>query len=102
MIQGRVVMREQYTQFISRIDDGSQLLSIHLPAEPSLMPFYIAVAYLMIAIMIGFVLLFWVRPTGATWKSCAWRPSALAATICRRVSSCPGVRTFATWRNASI
>ncbi|MET3456021.1 MULTISPECIES: ATP-binding protein [Pseudomonas] len=62
LIQGRVVMREQYTQFISRIDDGSQLLSIHLPAEPSLMPFYIAVAYLMIAIMIGFVLLFWVRP----------------------------------------
>lgn len=62
LAQGRVVMREQYTQFISRIDDGSQLLSIKLPAEPSLMPFYIAVAYLMIAIMIGFVLFFWVRP----------------------------------------
>jgi len=62
LAQGRVVMRDQYTQFISRIDDGSQLLSIKLPAEPSLMPFYIAVAYLMIAIMIGFVLLFWVRP----------------------------------------
>ncbi|EPJ90234.1 MULTISPECIES: ATP-binding protein [Pseudomonas] len=62
LAQGRVVMREQYTQFISRIDDGSQLLSIKLPAEPSLMTFYLAVAYLMIAIMIGFVLFFWVRP----------------------------------------
>ncbi|KQW09932.1 MULTISPECIES: ATP-binding protein [Pseudomonas] len=62
LAQGRVVMREQYTQFISRIDDGSQLLSIKLPAEPSLMPFYITVAYMMVAIMIGFVLFFWVRP----------------------------------------
>ncbi|SFG71832.1 ATP-binding protein [Pseudomonas sp. NFACC45] len=62
LAQGRLVMREQYTQFISRIDDGSQLLSIQLPAEPSLMPFYIVAAYLMVAIMIGFVLLFWVRP----------------------------------------
>ncbi|MCQ6254997.1 ATP-binding protein [Pseudomonas sp. Q11] len=62
LAQGLLVMRDQYTQFISRIDDGSQLLSIQLPAEPSLMPFYIAVAYLMIAIMIGFVLFFWVRP----------------------------------------
>ncbi|RDI05256.1 two-component system sensor kinase ParS [Pseudomonas fluorescens] len=60
--QGLLVMRDQYTQFISRIDDGSQLLSIKLPAEPSLMPFYITVAYIMIAIMIGFVLFFWVRP----------------------------------------
>ncbi|KIR17078.1 Sensor protein RstB [Pseudomonas fluorescens] len=60
--QGLLVMRDQYTQFISRIDDGSQLLSIKLPAEPSLMPFYITVAYMMIAIMIGFVLFFWVRP----------------------------------------
>ncbi|WP_420233189.1 ATP-binding protein [Pseudomonas sp. ABY48] len=62
LAQGLLVMRDQYTQFISRIDDGSQLLSIKLPAEPSLMPFYITVAYMMIAIMIGFVLFFWVRP----------------------------------------
>ncbi len=62
LAQGLLVIRDKYTQFISRIDDGSQLLSIKLPAEPSLMPFYIAAAYLMIAVMIGFVLLFWVRP----------------------------------------
>ena len=36
-------------QFISNIDGGSQLLSIKLPPEPSLMPFYIAVAYAMLA-----------------------------------------------------
>ncbi|WLI10174.1 MULTISPECIES: ATP-binding protein [Pseudomonas] len=62
LAQGLLVIRDQYTQFISRIDDGPQLLSISLPAEPSLMPFYIAAAYLMIAVMIGFVLFFWVRP----------------------------------------
>nr|BFE96371.1 hypothetical protein GCM10020185_69070 [Pseudomonas brassicacearum subsp. brassicacearum] len=101
--QGLLVMRDQYTQFISRIDDGSQLLSIKLPAEPSLMPFYITVAYMMIAIMIGFVLFFsGCDLTGATWRSCAWRPSALVATICRCVFSCPSVRTFATWPNISI
>ena len=62
LAQGLLVIRDKYTQFISRIDEGSQLLSIKLPAEPSLMPFYIAAAYLMIAVMIGFVLMFWVRP----------------------------------------
>lgn len=31
--QGLLVLRDKYTQFISRIDDGSQLLSIKLPAE---------------------------------------------------------------------
>ncbi|WP_447890710.1 ATP-binding protein [Pseudomonas hormoni] len=66
LAQGQLVLRDKYThkytQFISRIDDGSQLLSIKLPAEPSLMPFYIATAYLMIAVMNGLVLIFWVRP----------------------------------------
>jgi two-component system sensor kinase ParS len=62
LAQGMLVIRDKYTQFISRIDSGPQLLSIKLPAEPSLMPFYIAAAYLMIAVMIGFVLFFWVRP----------------------------------------
>ncbi|EJM17765.1 signal transduction histidine kinase [Pseudomonas sp. GM18] len=62
LAQGLLVIRDEYTQFISRIDDGPQLLSIKLPAEPSLMPFYIAAAYLMIAVMIGCVLFFWVRP----------------------------------------
>jgi len=51
LAQGLLVIREKYTQFISRIDDGSQLLSIMLPAEPSLMSFYIAAAYLMIAVI---------------------------------------------------
>lgn len=62
LAQGLLVIRDKYTQYISAIDGGSQLLSIRLPAEPSLMPFYIAGAYLMIAVLIGCVLFFWVRP----------------------------------------
>ncbi len=100
--QGLLVMRDQYTQFISRIDDGSQLLSIKLPAEPSLMPFYITVAYMMIAIMIGFVLFFWVRPH---WRDLEklrlaaerwWQRSVGAYSVVQ------AVRTFATWPNISI
>ncbi|MGF6110543.1 HAMP domain-containing protein [Pseudomonas sp. ADAK2] len=62
LANGLLVIREKYTQFISTIDGGSQLLSIKLPAEPSLMPFYISAAYLMLAVLIGIVLFFWVRP----------------------------------------
>jgi two-component system sensor kinase ParS len=62
LAQGLLVIRDKYTQYISAIDDGPQLLSIRLPAEPSLMPFYIVGAYLMIAVVIGIVLFFWVRP----------------------------------------
>lgn len=62
LAEGLLVIREKYTQFISSIDGGPQLLSIKLPAEPSLMPFYITAAYLMLAVLIGIVLFFWVRP----------------------------------------
>lgn len=62
LAEGKLVIRDKYTQFISSIDGGSQLSSIKLPAEPSLMPFYIAAAYLMLAGLIGIVLFFWVRP----------------------------------------
>jgi len=62
LAEGLLVIREKYTQFISSIDGGPQLLSIKLPAEPSLMPFYISAAYLMLAVLIGIVLFFWVRP----------------------------------------
>lgn len=62
LAEGKLVIRDEYTQFISSIDGGSQLLSIKLPAEPSLMPFYICAAYLMLAGLIGIVLFFWVRP----------------------------------------
>ncbi|MCU7248169.1 ATP-binding protein [Pseudomonas koreensis] len=62
LARGLLVIRDKYTQYIASIDGGPQLLSIKLPAEPSLMPFYIAGAYLMIAVMIGIVLFFWVRP----------------------------------------
>ncbi|QZP31967.1 ATP-binding protein [Pseudomonas sp. DR48] len=62
LAEGKLVIREKYTQFISSIDGGSQLLSIKLPPEPSLMPFYITAAYLMLAVLIGIVLFFWVRP----------------------------------------
>ncbi|MDX9669631.1 MULTISPECIES: ATP-binding protein [unclassified Pseudomonas] len=62
LAQNLLVIRDNYTEFISNIDGGSQLLSIKLPPEPSLMPFYIAVAYAMLAVLIGIVLFFWVRP----------------------------------------
>ncbi|SDO82358.1 two-component system, OmpR family, sensor kinase ParS [Pseudomonas arsenicoxydans] len=62
LAEGKLVIREKYTQFISSIDGGAQLLSIKLPPEPSLMPFYITAAYLMLAVLIGIVLFFWVRP----------------------------------------
>ena len=62
LAQDVLVIRDDYTQFISDIDGGSQLLSIKLPPEPSLMPFYIAGAYLMLAVLLGIVLYFWVRP----------------------------------------
>ncbi|VVN95204.1 Sensor protein RstB [Pseudomonas fluorescens] len=62
LAQDVLVIRDNYTQFISNIDGGSQVLSIKLPPEPSLMPFYIAAAYGMLAVLIGIVLFFWVRP----------------------------------------
>ncbi|SDS84465.1 ATP-binding protein [Pseudomonas granadensis] len=62
LAQNLLVIRDDYTQFISNIDGGSQLLSIKLPPEPSLMPFYISAAYVMLAVLIGIVLFFWVRP----------------------------------------
>jgi two-component system sensor kinase ParS len=62
LAQGLLVIRDKYTQYISSIDGGAQLLSIKLPPEPSLMSFYLVGAYLMIAVLIGFVLFFWVRP----------------------------------------
>lgn len=62
LAQDVLVIRDDYTQFISNIDGGSQLLSIKLPPELSLMPFYIAGAYLMLAVLLGIVLYFWVRP----------------------------------------
>jgi two-component system sensor kinase ParS len=62
LAQNLLVIRDNYTQFISNIDGGSQLLSIKLPPEPSLMPFYITAAYMMLAALIGIVLFFWVRP----------------------------------------
>jgi len=62
LAQSLLVIRDNYTQFISNIDGGSQLLSIKLPPEPSLMPFYITAAYMMLAVLIGIVLFFWVRP----------------------------------------
>ncbi|MCF1488307.1 ATP-binding protein [Pseudomonas mosselii] len=62
LAQGQLVLREQYTQLFSRIDDGDQLLSVKLPREPNFMPVYIGTAYLMLALLLGVVLYFWVRP----------------------------------------
>ncbi len=57
-----MVVREKYTQFISRIDEGEQLLSIQMPEEPSWTNIYIILAYTMLGVLLGIVLYFWVRP----------------------------------------
>ncbi|MDX9664042.1 ATP-binding protein [Pseudomonas sp. P5_152] len=57
-----MVVRDTYTQFISRIDDGEQLLSIKLPEEPSRTTIYMLLAYSMLGVLLGIVLIFWVRP----------------------------------------
>lgn len=57
-----LVVREKYTQFISRIDEGEQLLSIQMPEEPSWSNIYIILAYSMLGVLLGIVLYFWVRP----------------------------------------
>ena len=57
-----LVVREKYTQFISRIDEGEQLLSIQMPEEPSWSNIYIILAYTMLGVLLGIVLYFWVRP----------------------------------------
>lgn len=57
-----MVVRDKYTQFISPIDDGPQLLSIKLPEEPSRTVIYMVLAYAMLGVLLGIVLFFWVRP----------------------------------------
>lgn len=101
LAQNVLVIRDSYTQFISNIDGGSQVLSIKLPPEPSLMPFYIAAAYGMLAVLIGIVLFSGCARTGVTWRSCVWRQSVLATTICRHAFSCPNARTSAIWPSTS-
>lgn len=58
---GQLVVRDEYTEFISTIDGGPQLLSIRLPEEPSMLPFYIG-AYVLLGVLVGIALYFWVRP----------------------------------------
>lgn len=58
----QLVVREKLTQFLARIDQGPQLLSIKLPEEPSLTRFYTIAAYVALGTIVGIFLLFWVRP----------------------------------------
>lgn len=58
----QLVVRDEFTEFISRIDDGTQVLVIKLPPEPSLMVPYTIAAYIMLAVLVGITLFFWVRP----------------------------------------
>jgi two-component system sensor kinase ParS len=57
-----LVLRKNYTRFISRIDDGQQLLSIEMPAETQLNTLYMIAAYSMLGVLLGIVLFCWVRP----------------------------------------
>ncbi|MFC3944223.1 HAMP domain-containing protein [Pseudomonas gingeri NCPPB 3146 = LMG 5327] len=62
LASNQLVVREQFTEYITRIDDGPQLLSIKLPPEPSMTVPYTIAAYLMLGVLVGIVLFFWVRP----------------------------------------
>ncbi|MBT2338980.1 MULTISPECIES: ATP-binding protein [Pseudomonas] len=62
LADNKLVLRDKYTQLFSRIDNGNQLLSLKLPLEPNFIPFYIGAAYLMLAVLVGIILFFWVRP----------------------------------------
>lgn len=57
-----LVVREDFTEFISRIDAGPQLLDIKLPPEPSLTPLFTVLAYILLGVLVGIALLVWVRP----------------------------------------
>jgi two-component system, OmpR family, sensor kinase ParS len=57
-----LVVRKNYTRFISRIDDSDQLLSIEMPPETQLNTLYMVAAYSMLGVLLGIVLFFWVRP----------------------------------------
>ncbi|OVZ43902.1 two-component sensor histidine kinase, partial [Pseudomonas aeruginosa] len=57
-----LVVREDFTEFISRIDAGPQLLDIKLPPEPSLTPLFTVPAYILLGVLVGIALLVWVRP----------------------------------------
>ncbi|WP_419736496.1 ATP-binding protein [Pseudomonas sp. COR18] len=62
LASNQLVVRDEFTEFISRIDDGSQLLMIKLPPEPSLTVPYTIAAYILLGLMVGITLFFWVRP----------------------------------------
>ncbi|HEP8476285.1 TPA: sensor histidine kinase ParS [Pseudomonas aeruginosa] len=57
-----LVVREDFTEFISRIDAGPQLLDIKLPPEPPLTPLFTVLAYILLGVLVGIALLVWVRP----------------------------------------
>ena len=51
-----LVVREDFTEFISRIDAGPQLLDIKLPPEPSLTPLFTVLAYILLGVLVGIAL----------------------------------------------
>ncbi|MDP9530418.1 ATP-binding protein [Pseudomonas protegens] len=58
----QLVVRDDFNQFISSIDGGSQLLSIKLPEDPPLTLLYNIAAYALLGALLAIVLYFWVRP----------------------------------------
>ena len=90
-------------QYISAIDEGPQSAQHPLAGEPSLMPFSIAAAYLMIAVLIGIVL-FWVRPHWRDLEKLRLACRAFSATtICRCAFNCrKSLEASAIWPSTSI
>ncbi|MCE4057037.1 ATP-binding protein [Pseudomonas sp. Au-Pse12] len=58
----QLVVRDDFNEFISSIDGGTQLLSIKLPEDPPLTLLYNIAAYALLGTLLAIVLYFWVRP----------------------------------------
>lgn len=58
----QLVVRDDFNEFISSIDGGTQLLSIKLPEDPPLTLLYNIAAYALLGALLAIVLYFWVRP----------------------------------------
>lgn len=96
-----LVVREDFTEFISRIDAGPQLLDIKLPPEPSLTPLFTVPAYILLGVLVGIALLVWVRPHWRDLGPCAWPRNASATATCHRARAFSDAPTSAPWPSTS-
>lgn len=96
-----LVVREDFTEFISRIDAGPQLLDIKLPPEPSLTPLFTVLAYILLACWSASPCWYGSARTGATSRPCAWPRNASAMATCHRARAFSDAPISAPWPSTS-